>query len=1035
MTSASRLARYGFGDSDRALTALRDLGLWDPTAHRPSDDTAAKVIADLGGSCEPDLALRQLHRLAETDPDVVAALRGDRRFREALTAVLSASATLGDHLVAEPGEWRWLAASSGTTRPAPVTTAPVAPSTGTASGGTASGGTATGGTVSGAVASVRTTDRTATAGEVSGSDQAVATDLAAPLADAVGDRIGGDAVRVLRLAYRRHLLRIAAEDLTGQRDVESVMRELSDLADATLAAALEIAEREQGVAARTCRLAVIAMGKCGGRELNYVSDVDVIFVAEPAEGTDTGDALAMATALARRMMEICRLVAWPVDAALRPEGKDGPLVRTLASHLAYYQRWARTWEFQALLKARPVAGDRDLGHQWYEAVSPLIWQAADQPGVVEDVRAMRRRVEAHIPAKYADRELKLGRGGLRDIEFAVQLLQLVHGRADESLRVTSTLDALRALTAGGYVGRADGEQLAESYRWLRTVEHRLQLQRLRRTHRIPDDRHALRWLAYALGYRGNPRQDAVDAFRAEWTSHAARVRRLHEKLLYRPVLEAVAKVPAEALRLGPESARRRLEVLGFADPASALRHIEALTAGVSRYAAIQRTLLPVLLSEFADAPEPDRGLLGYRTVSDALSGTPWYLRLLRDEGPVASRMARVLSLSRYLTDLLARDPEALRLLADDAELAPRPRSVLVDGMLSAVHRHDDPAEAVRAVRALRRRELFRIGAADLLGLIDVNQVGQALADVTDAVLTAALAAASRDTAAERVRLSVIGMGRLGGWEMSYASDADVLFVHEPMPGTGDEAAAEAARQIAERLRALLAAPAPDPPLGVDAGLRPEGREGPLTRSLGAYASYYQRWAGTWESQALLRARAVCGDPQLGERFLAMVDRCRYPAEGLTEAEVTEIRRVKARVERERLPRNADPATHTKLGRGGLADVEWTVQLLQLRYGHQHTGLRTTRTLAALEAARDAGLLAPPDADALQTAWLTATRVRNAIMLVRGRPSDQLPRRGPDLAGVARVLGWPPGVDSDAFVDAYRRATRRARQVVERLFYG
>jgi glutamate-ammonia-ligase adenylyltransferase len=1007
--TAAQLARYGFGDGARAVAALGESGLalWDSAAQRPRDAAAEQVLESLAASADPDLAVHQLQRLSDVDATLLPAILEDDTLRRRLIAVLGASTALGDHLVAYPREWQTLRGQAGEAPAAARMLAEAVRGGGPAAAagnGAAPGGGAPGG----------------------------------------GAADGTDPVLGLRLGYRRVLLALAAADLVGERDVEQVMVELSALADATLAAALSIAEAEAGADAERCRLAVIAMGKCGGNELNYVSDVDVIFVAEPAEGTDDTEALRIASRLAHRMMEICRLVAWPVDAALRPEGKDGPLVRTLASHLAYYRRWARTWEFQALLKARPAAGDLELGARWRDAVNPLIWQAADRPDVVEDVRAMRRRVENHLPAKYADREIKLGRGGLRDIEFAVQLLQLVHGRADESLRSAATLDALRALAAGGYVGRADGEQLAESYRWLRTVEHRLQLQRLRRTHRVPSDPAALRWLAQSLGYRASARRDAVAAFGADWSAHAKRVRRLHEKLLYRPVLEAVAKVPTEALRLAPDSARLRLEVLGFADPAGALRHIEALTSGVSRYAAIQRTLLPVLLSEFADAPEPDRGLLGYRTVSDTLGATPWYMRLMRDEGPVALRLARLLALSRYVTDLLARDPEALRLLADDTELRPRPADVLAEGMLAAAQRHDDPTEAVRAVRALRRRELFRIAAGDLLGLIDVQQVGQALAELTDAVLAAALTAASGDDrtgagdgrgAAGGVRLAVIGMGRLGGLEMSYPSDADVLFVHEPIEGTSDDVAAETARQIAERLRGLLGAPAPDPPLGVDAGLRPEGRGGPLSRSLSAYGQYYRRWAGTWEAQALLRARYVCGDPELGARFAGLADRCRYPAGGLSAQQVTEIRRMKARVEHERLPRGADPATHTKLGRGGLADVEWTVQLIQMRYGHEIPGLRTTRTLDALEAARQAELISNADAAALREAWLLATRVRNAITLVRGRPADQLPRRGAELAGVSRVLGEPAGVDSDAFVDRYLRVARRARQVVDHVFYA
>jgi len=348
---------------------------------------------------------------------------------------------------------------------------------------------------------------------------------------------------------------------------------------------------------------------------------------------------------------------------------------------------------------------------------------------------------------------------------------------------------------------------------------------------------------------------------------------------------------------------------------------------------------------------------------------------------------------------------------------------------------------VTAARGLRRHELLRIACADLLGHLDVADVGRALSDVTIATLTAGLDVAVRSVAAARgggplpTRLAVIAMGRLGGAELGYGSDADVLFVHHPEPGASEREATDAAHAVAEELRLLLALPAPDPPLVVDANLRPEGRNGPLVRTLLSYAAYYQRWSSFWEAQALLRAAPAAGDAEVGATFLSMVDPVRYPAGGLPAEAVTEIRRLKARVDAERLPRGADPATHTKLGRGGLADVEWTVQLLQLRYGAEVPALRTPHTLAALAAARKAGLLEGDDATALEAAWRMATRARNAVMLVRGRASDQLPRHGRELVGVARALGYRPGGDTGQFLDDYRRATRRARRVVERVFYG
>jgi len=974
----------------------------------------ALIREALAASPDPDLALAGLVRLTDAlvaasgtgpaaDPgdaalaDIHAALLGDAGLRARLLGVLGCSAALADHLARHPEHWRELD------------------------------------------------------GDLAAASRPTAAALRADLLSAVGADPGAAApiatgpalLDRIRVGYRRRLLSVAARDVSGAVFLEDVGAELADLAAATLDAALAIARAELAAGSdesEPCRLAVIAMGKCGGRELNYVSDVDVIFVGEPLPGGEEAAALATANRLAAALMRACSEqtgegTIWPVDANLRPEGRSGALVRTLASHLAYYERWAQTWEFQALLKARSVAGDRDLGDSYVEAVGPLIWRAADREGFVEDARAMRRRVEGSIPSRDADRELKLGRGGLRDVEFAVQLLQLVHGRSDVFIRSPTTLVALEQLSTLGYVGRADAAELDHAYRFLRTMEHRIQLFRLRRTHVVPSDADELRRIARSMGFREEPETELVQA----WRRHSQLVRRLHEKLFYRPLLNAVARLDPGEARLTPEAARARLEALGYADPVSALRNLEALTAGVSRRAAIQRTLLPVMLGWFAEWPDPDAGLLGFRQISDALGATHWYLGLLRDEGAAAERLARVLASSRYATDLLMRAPEAVAMLADDAELVPRGRSALMAEVLAATGRHDDPENAITAVRAIRRRELFRTAAADLLGRLDLAGVGRALADVTAASLAGGLEAAQQ--AVERsigsalpTAMSVVALGRFGGRELGYASDADVLFVHDPLPGAPEQAATDAAHAVANEMRRLLGLPGPDPQLVVDADLRPEGRQGPLVRSLASYAAYYERWSAVWESQALLRAEPIAGDGLLGERFVALIDPMRYPANGLTDAQVREVRRIKARVEAERLPRGADPSLHTKLGRGGLADVEWTVQLLQLMHGARVPGLRTPRTLDALAAAVSVGVIDPDDASTLAAAWELAGQVRNAIVLVRGRPSDTLPSDVRDLAGVARLVGYAPGQASQ-LVEDYRRATRRARGVVERVFFG
>ncbi|MFH8868666.1 bifunctional [glutamine synthetase] adenylyltransferase/[glutamine synthetase]-adenylyl-L-tyrosine phosphorylase [Streptomyces griseus] len=983
----TRLLRHGFTDPSAADQLL---GLDALTSVR-SDPV---LLEALGATADPDLALRGLVRIVEAKEEserqvLLDTLITAKPLRDRLLGVLGASEALGDHLARHPRDW-----------------------------------------------------------------QALVTYEAVDLHPGVAEFERGLAEAVdpdsLRVAYRRCLLTLAARDVCGTTGLAQTAAELADLATATLRAALAIARTAAPEDAARCRLAVVAMGKCGGRELNYVSDVDVIFVGEARDGVDETKAMQAATRLAAHMMRICSETTvegtiWEVDANLRPEGRNGPLVRTLSSHLAYYQRWAKTWEFQALLKARAVAGDPELGAEYVAAVSPLVWGAADRENFVPDVQKMRRRVVDNIPADRIERELKLGPGGLRDVEFAVQLLQLVHGRSDASLHSGSTLEALRALAEGGYVGRADAAQLDEAYRFLRAMEHRIQLYRLRRTHLVPDDEADLRRLGRSLGMRTDP----VAELNKAWKRHASVVRRLHEKIFYRPLLDAVAQLAPAESRLSAKAAAIRLEALGYADPAAALRHLEALSSGVTRKAAIQRTLLPVLLGWFADSADPDAGLLGFRKVSDALGKTPWYLRLLRDEGAAAENLARVLSAGRLAPDLLMRAPEAVAILGDPEGLTPRTRAHLEQEVLAAVGRAGDAESAVAVVRGVRRRELFRTTAADLIGSYGtednpaeqdhgalVDRVGSAVSDLNAVTVAGALRAAVREQWGDTLptRFAVIGMGRFGGHELSYGSDADVLFVHRPREGVSDEEASRAANTVIGEMRRLLQLPTADPPLLIDADLRPEGKSGPLVRTLKSYEAYYRRWSLVWESQALLRAEPVAGDEELGRDFIELVDPLRYPMEGLGEDAVREIRRLKARMESERMPRGADPTLHTKLGRGGLSDVEWTVQLMQMQHGWAEPGLRTTRTREALAAACAAELIPLEEAQTLDEAWVLATRVRNAVMLVRGRPGDTFPSDPREMAAVGRYLGYEPGHVGD-MLDDYRRITRRARAVVEERFYG
>lgn len=976
-TLAGTMARLGFGDPEgvaRTVQRWHEAGLADVAG-------ITTLVRELPEAIDIDLALSGLDRIATVRPQALAALIEDAGWRRRLVLVLGASVALNHFLASHPDELDVLRGD------------------------------------------LERRDGGALRAELL---EAVGADATSPTPVAEANR--QDA---LRLAYRRALLRIVALDL-GADDVlaelPSVAAELADLADATVEAALAIARQEVPEHERV-RFGVVALGKAGAQELNVISDVDVLYLAEPRDDAcSPQEAVAIGTKLAGALTRACTAhtaagTIWQIDAALRPEGKAGALVRTMAGMRSYYQEWAKNWEFQAMLKARAMAGDLDLAQEFVDLVWPMVWRVGERPDFVPEAQAMRRRVISLIPPRERDVEIKLGAGGLRDTEFTVQLLQLVHGRADERLRTRGTFAALHELVEHGYVGRGDGAAMTQAYAFQRLLEHRVQLYQLRRTHLMPTDEPGLRRLAKAVGEK-NPA-----ALLERWRASTRMVRRLHERMFYSPILETVARIPSDMVRLTPEVAETRLQALGYGDPRAALRHIEALSQGMSRQAEIQRQLLPAMLDWFTEGPNPDHGLLAFRQVSEALGSTPFYLRALRDEGAMAEHLARILASSRYAVDVLMRAPQTVQLLSDDGQLAPRPREDIVSEMHTAARRHDAPEAAVDAIRAVRRRELVRLAMADILDRIELDDLGRALADVMSATIDAALDVAAR-AVDNPPRIAVVAMGRWGGRELSYASDADAMFV---VADSDDPDATRNATSVVSGLRALLSRPSTDPAVEIDADLRPEGKKGALVRSLTSCIRYYTEWSSTWEAQALLRASHGAGDPAITEALVKVVDPLRYPSQGLRPAQVAEIRKLKARMEVERMPRGSSPTRNTKLGPGGLSDVEWVVQLLQLQHAGTTPSLRTTNTLEALRAAQEADLLTDIEAEGLRRAWTFASRIRNAIMLVRGRASDALPTDTRELGALAHLLGYQKG-DSSSLVEDYLRAARVARHVMDRRFW-
>jgi glutamate-ammonia-ligase adenylyltransferase len=846
--------------------------------------------------------------------------------------------------------------------------------------------------------------------------------------DALEKPVTIDASSAEALVRSKHLelLRIAARDLLGMVQLEEVGADLAALADSVLEGTVTLVEGGPD------GLAVIGMGKLGGQELNYASDVDVLFVAAEASGNER----------ARRVLGIARR-CFRVDANLRPDGRSGPLTRSVAGYRAYWQRRAATWELQALIKARPVAGDGTLGRHFAETAARELWGHVYGADELAEVRRMKARAEEMVARRgLATSEIKRGPGGIRDVEFAVQLLQLVHGRHDPQIRDPSTLGALSELSEAGYVGGEDAAVFADAYRFLRAVEHRLQLVEEEQTHQVPTELAARQHLARVLGFRDDPSSAAAEKFDQALRSCQRDVRAVHQRLFFRPLLETFAAldlqgrggrageevVPDEdGTVMDPAAVAERLAAFGFTDQSRTRAAVSELAGGLTRSSRLMVQLLPLLLDWLSLTPDPDLGLLGLRNLVVQAHPRARMVETFRESPEAARRLCLLLGSSRALAEYITHNPELIGSLGNESALVPTPRDSLVAEAQTRIRQRSNNARRRAQLISLRQDQLVKIAARDLLDIDDVPVTGAALSSLAEALLEAALGA----TCAQ-VPFCVIGMGRFGGAELSYASDLDVLFVHDAGGADpADETAAARGETIAESLLHFVHGPNPAQRVAVlDLGLRPEGKHGRLARDLRGYATYFARWAQTWERQALLRARVVAGDRALGERFLAMAASFVWDR-ALTKTDVADIRRMKARIERERIPVNEDPQFHLKLGRGSLSDVEWTVQLLQLFHG-----IPGASTMATLEHLVERGALEAADAEALSDSYRFCERTRNRWYLVGAlpggqSPGDALPTQAHQLSRLARSLGTTP----TALRDEYRRVTRRARRVVERLFYG
>jgi len=839
-----------------------------------------------------------------------------------------------------------------------------------------------------------------------GEVQALA-DISSRTGAALRAELAGDVGRLgplagLRRFRRRAMLRVAARDLAGAA-LDEVVAEVSEIADACIAEAHSLTDHPS--------LAIIGLGKLGGHELNYASDVDLLFVHGDT-GPDAQEAAERAVAVFTAMLSDSSAegIALRVDVALRPGGRAGALSRSLGATLTYYERESATWERQAMIKARPVAGDPEIGAGFLAGIEPFVYPRELAPAAIDDVRRTKVRLEEYIRQRGKElTEVKRGRGGIRDVEFAVQLLQIVHGRRAVQLRTPNTLAAMHALASEGYVADADAEALAGAYRFLRRVEHRLQIVRDLQTHDLPPGRRERTTLARSLGLTD------ADALAAEYERTTGLVRSIHERLFYRPLLESFAG-PAQ---LHPSHGTDRaateelLRGLSFTDPARSYDVVGRLVDPSRRVGKVLANLFPVIAPALALSPTPDAALVRLERLADAVGRLPGgedraVADLLANDPIAARRLAHVAAASSFATDLLVADPSRIRGLSD----------TLLGGATDAA---GDLADAVARTAG---RELTPRETGEALSAVAVRVVREALAAAYADLERGVDADAGHADAESGLPLAVIGMGKLGARELNVASDLDLMFVYEGEGAGAQRRAGRLAEQVLRHIREAGWEP--------DADLRPEGRNGPLARSIAGYLEYWQRYAETWEFQALLRARAVAGDPGLGRRFELIAADAAFPHEGITIDRVADIRRMRERIERERVKPPEAAKFHFKLGIGSLADVQFAVELSLMRHGSARPEIRSRRTLEAIDRLAAAKLMTGSAARDLGEAFVFCTDVKNALEMDRRVHADAVPPAHDDQTALARRLGYEE-YPRQSFIDDYLRVTRRARRAMERVF--
>jgi glutamate-ammonia-ligase adenylyltransferase len=879
----------------------------------------------------------------------------------------------------------------------------------------------------------------------------------------------------LRNFKKREYIRIGLRDLLGKVDFKETVEDISNLADVCLQAAYEHADRElrkkyggpvyqdANEDWKESEFAILGMGKLGGCELNYSSDIDLIYIYTSSQGETrsaiendpTTVSISNHEYFSKLALEISKSLneitsdgnVFRVDLELRPEGKSGEIVNSLASCEIYYQSWGRTWERQALIKARVTAGSENLGKEFSEMIEPFIYRRSLDFEAIEEIKSMKHKINKSLKGKHSKGNIKLGFGGIREVEFFIQAYQLLLGGRDKSLRVRDSLGAMKTLCEKNILTQEGHDRLREAYIFLRNLENRVQITFGLQTYLLPDSETDLAVLARKMRISGDNQKSLADNLMDEYDRHTQFVGKMFaEQFVEKEKREAAETISSEwdRSRIGEDQFTESslAEIPFLPDPKRAYRVLESLRDGAQfSHPSVQSiqefySIIPKIFQQCGKVPRPDSAIDNLCRFVEATGARESFLNLFQENEKFLELLLILFGSSGLLSQILIRRPDLVDVLTDmDSIYRFKQAEKIQEDLDRALKSTSDFESKSMVLRRIKQAEELRIGVRYLIKEADLAGTLEDLSNLADVFLETVFHIACEElekkTGNRDLRnFCIIGMGKLGGHELNFGSDLDVLLVYDEgeslSPPEGFAAYYSALSQLIYKLTSEMTSAGYA--YKIDTELRPEGDGGGLVLSVEGYEKYFQSRARIWEQQSLVRARFVAGNAGVGKKFIESAQKFAYQ-DKFEYGALIEISRLRERMEQE-LAKEATKGKNVKLGFGGLADIEFAVQILQLMHGNKFSRLRETNTLSALQNFVALGLVDQGMAEDLQSSYIFLRNLECVLRIIRQTPTNNLPKVSKELAPVARLLGYE-GNDAEELASSllsdYDRHTQQVRK--------